>query len=344
MDPRGTKPTVVELFAGAGGTALGLEMAGFETKMLVEVDKDCVATLRSNRPAWNVVHDDIRNVDFGGIRADLVTGGFPCQPFSHAGHKLGFDDVRGTLFYEFARAVKEMQPRAFVAENVEAIIRNNGGSTIETIMDILQSLGYRVEYRVLNAINYNVPQKRKRVIFVGTADGIEFTYPEPSSRTLTLKDALHDVPESPGAKYSAGRASILDLVPPGGSWIDLPEHLQKTYLGKSYHSDGGKRGMARRLSWDEPCLTLTCSPSQKMTDRIHPDETRPFTVREYARIQTFPDNWVFEGSIHSQYRQIGNAVPVRLSAAIGDALHASLTQNVPNTVTPRAHSRTRIGR
>lgn len=324
-------PSAVELFAGAGGMALGLERAGFDTTMLVEYDRDCAMTLRANRPKWNVVHDDIRNVDFGGIDADLVTGGFPCQPFSHAGHKLGLNDVRGTLFYEFARAVREIRPRAFMAENVEAIIRNDSGRTIRVIMDLLRSLGYDVRYRVLNALNHMVPQKRKRVIFVGTAGGTKFAFPEPNPKTVTLGEALRNVPDSAGAKYSDARKAILDLVPPGGSWVNLPVPLQKRYLGRSYHSDGGRRGMARRLSWDEPCLTLTCSPSQKMTDRIHPDETRPFTVREYARIQTFPDSWVFEGSVHSQYRQIGNAVPVRLAHAIGRSLYDSLVS--PEMVT-----------
>ena len=318
------RPTVVELFAGAGGMALGLERSGFDTKALVEYDKDCVATLRKNRPKWNVVHDDVRNVGFECIAADVVTGGFPCPPFSHAGNKLGFNDVRGTLFYEFARAVREIKPKIFMAENVEAIIRNDGGRTIRIILELLESLGYDVQYRVLNALDYRVPQKRKRVIFVGVSKGVRFEFPEPVDGVVTLKHALRDVPQSAGARYSDARRRILDLVPAGGSWVNLPTHLQKLYLGKSYYSDGGRRGMARRLSWDEPCLTLTCSPSQKMTDRIHPEETRPFTVREYARIQTFPDSWEFEGSVHSQYRQIGNAVPVRLATSIGSSMYDSL--------------------
>ena len=314
----------MELFAGAGGAALGLEMAGFEHKMLVEVDKDCVATLRENRNRWNIVHDDIRDVDFGGIEADLVTGGFPCQPFSHAGHKLGLNDVRGTLFYEFVRAVQEVRPKIFMAENVEAIVRNDGGRTIRVIMDLLTSLGYDVRYRILNALNYGVPQKRKRVIFVGVSKGTTFAFPEPSTKIVTLGEALRDVPDSDGASYSDTRRSILELVPPGGSWVNLPVPLQKKYLGRSFYSGGGRRGMARRLSWEEPCLTLTCSPSQKMTDRIHPEETRPFTVREYARIQAFPDSWKFKGSVHSQYRQIGNAVPVKLAHSLGMALYDSI--------------------
>nr|AIE98677.1 modification methylase (Eco47II, Sau96I) (DNMT, dcm) [uncultured marine thaumarchaeote KM3_06_C02] len=317
-------PTAVELFAGAGGMALGLEKAHFDTKMLVEYDKNCVLTLKRNRPKWNVVYYDISKVKFKGIKADLVTGGFPCQPFSHAGHKLGFEDVRGTMFYEFARAVKEIKPKIFLAENVEAIIRNNNGKTLQVILNILESLGYNIQYKVLNAFDYKVPQKRRRIIFVGTSKGIKFQFPKTSKEIVKLRHALQDVPKSEGTQYSESRKKILRYVPAGGSWVDLPIKLQKEYLGKSYYSTGGRRGMARRMSFDEPCLTLTCSPAQKMTDRIHPKETRPFTVREYARIQTFPDSWKFEGGMTSQYKQIGNAVPVRLATALGKSLYNSL--------------------
>lgn len=318
------KPTAIELFAGAGGMAIGLENAGFENLLLVEYDKDCVATLRKNRPKWNIVHDDIQKVDFKGMKADLVTGGFPCQAFSHAGHKMGFEDTRGTLFYEFARAVKEIKPKMFVAENVEAILRNQNGETIKIIMDVLSAFGYNVRYEILNALNYGVAQKRKRVFFVGTKKGIKFQYPKPSGGVVTLANALKDVPKSIGEKYSDEKIKMMKHVPPGGSWVNMPVEVQKKYMGKSFYSTGGRRGMGRRISWDEPCLTLTCSPGQKMTERCHPEEVRPFTVREYARIQTFPDTWEFVGSLSSQYRQIGNAVPVKLATAVAKELVKSL--------------------
>ena len=134
---------------------------------------------------------------------------------------------------------------------------------------------------------------------------------------MVLREALKDVPKSPYQLYSENKKKIMDLVPAGGCWVDLPKEIAKRYMGKSYYSGGGKRGMARRISWDEPCLTLTTSPSQKQTERCHPDETRPFTVREYARIQSFPDDWEFEGSLSEQYKQIGNAVPVELARRLG---------------------------
>ena len=148
---------------------------------------------------------------------------------------------------------------------------------------------------------------------------------------MTVKDALlagelydTDCPESVGQKYPPRKEEILDMVPPGGCWVDLPEEVQKEYMQKSYLLGGGKTGMARRLSWDLPSLTLTCSPAQKQTERCHPSETRPLTVREYARIQTFPDDWEFHGSTSGQYRQIGNAVPVNLAATMGRRLIALL--------------------
>lgn len=325
--PTTTTTTVIELFAGAGGLALGLEKAGLKAKALIEIDKDAVATLRHNRPPWNVIHADAKKVSFEGMSADVVTGGFPCQAFSYAGKGLGFEDTRGTLFYEFARCVKEVQPKLFMAENVRGLISHQKGKTLHTVLSVLESLGYNVQYRLLNAVKYDVPQKRERVIIIGTRLGIRFQYPASSPKILTLRDALKDVPPSEGMKYSPKRAKVMELVPPGGCWRDLPEDIQKSYMLKSYYLTGGRTGMARRISWDEPSLTLTTSPSQKQTERCHPDETRPFTVREYARIQTFPDEWEFIGGMGSKYKQIGNAVPVSFADHLGRAIvNALLTK------------------
>ncbi|MDO5851911.1 MAG: DNA cytosine methyltransferase [Methanobacteriaceae archaeon] len=317
---------VIELFAGAGGLALGLEQAGLKHKLLVEIDKDCVSTLKNNRPHWNIIHDDVKNVKFSKYHnVDVVTGGFPCQAFSYAGKRLGFEDTRGTLFFEFARAVKEINPKICIAENVQGLVRHDKGRTIETMINVLKSLGYQVQYQVLNASEYGVAQKRKRLILVGTKN-VTFNYPKKQAKIPTIKDALKNVPKSKGVKYSATKEKVLDLVPPGGCWVDLPEDIKKDYMGKSYFSGGGKRGMARRMSWDEPCLTLTTSPCQKQTERCHPDETRPFTIREYARIQSFPDDWIFSGGLTSQYKQIGNAVPVLLAKEIGKQIIKALNE------------------
>lgn len=322
--------TSIELFAGAGGLALGLEQAGIKTFEYVEFDKACCETLRYNRPFWNVICDDIHHVDFSEYRdkVDIVTGGFPCQAFSFAGKKLGFEDTRGTLFHEFARCVKEVNPKMFLAENVRGLVFHDHGRTLQTILDVLQSLGYKTQWKILNAAYYGVGQKRERIVIVGIRNdlNISFEYPEPDKQMTTLREALENCPESIGAEYSANKKKVLDLVPPGGCWVDLPEDVAKQYMGKSYYSGGGRRGMARRISWDEPCLTLTCSPSQKQTERCHPDETRPFTVREYARIQSFPDNWKFCGGIGDQYKQIGNAVPVELARRVGVQLKKAILE------------------
>jgi DNA (cytosine-5)-methyltransferase 1 len=198
------------------------------------------------------------------------------------------------------------------------------------MLDVLTNeLDYHVfEPKVLKAIHYKVPQKRERLILVGVKkefkDKVTYSYPEPYDKIYTLKDALKkgelfdcDVKESIGQSYPERKKEILDLVPPGEYWRSLPIDIQKEYMQKSFYLGGGKTGMARRISWDEPSLTLTCSSAQKQTERCHPDETRPFQVREYARIQTFPDDWVFEGSQTQQYKQIGNAVPVNLAKEIG---------------------------
>ncbi len=318
--------TSIELFAGAGGLALGLEEAGLENTLLVDNDKWSCETLKLNRPNWNVECEDVSKIDWKGYKADVVSGGFPCQSFSHAGKRMGFEDTRGTLFFEFARCVKEVRPKIFIGENVSGLALHDKGKTLRIMVGVLRSFGYNVQYKVLNSVDYGVPQKRKRIFIVGTLPGFAFSFPEPTGRLVTLREALKNVPNSPGSEYSEARRKILELVPPGGSWVDLPEDLQKKHLGKSFYSGGGKRGMARRLSWDEASLTLTTSPGQKQTERCHPDETRPLTVREYARIQTFPDDWEFAGGVGAQYRQIGNAVPVKLAKAVGKQVVAALQQ------------------
>lgn len=321
--------SVLELFAGAGGLAIGLEKAGLNCVALNEIDKWACNTLRNNRPHWNVLEGDIKDFNFTEYKGkvDVITGGFPCQAFSYAGKKLGLKDARGTLFYEFARVVQEVSPAICIGENVRGLLSHDKGKTLEGMISILDEIGYQVvPVEVLKAINFKVPQKRERLILVGIRKDISipYEYPKPYKRIYKLSDALKkgdlyptDVPTSEGAKYPKSKKNVLDLVPPKGYWRDLPVDIQKEYMGGSFYLGGGKTGMARRIGWDEPCLTLTCSPAQKQTERCHPDETRPFTVREYARIQTFPDDWEFDGSIAQQYKQIGNAVPVNLGREIG---------------------------
>lgn len=326
--------TSVELFAGAGGLALGMHKAGFKHILLNENDKTACQTLRRNHPEWNVCENDIHNVDFTPLegKVDFLSGGFPCQAFSYAGKKGGLNDTRGTLFFELARAVKEIKPKVFMGENVKGLLSHDNGKTLELIRRSIAELGYTlVEPRVLKAIMFQVPQKRERLILIAIrndiAEKVRFRWPDPFRRVMTLRDAFmagelynNDVPKSEGQIYPEKKRRVLEMVPEGGDWRYLPENIQKEYMGASYYLGGGKTGMARRLSMDEPSLTLTCAPAQKQTERCHPIETRPLTIREYARIQTFPDDWIFEGNITSQYKQIGNAVPVNLAWAIGRSL------------------------
>lgn len=326
--------TSVELFAGAGGLALGMSKAGFKHVLLNEFDSSACKTLLKNRPQWNVIEGDVRHVDFTPLcgKIDFLSGGFPCQAFSYAGKQGGFNDTRGTLFFELARAVKEIQPKVFMGENVKGLISHDNGRTLKTIRNTIAELGYTlVEPQVLKAIMYQVPQKRERLILIAIrndiADKVQFNWPSPYERVMNLRDALYrsviydsDVPMSEGVVYPEKKERVLRLVPMGGDWRNLPDDVAREYMGGSYNLGGGKTGMARRLSLDEPSLTLTCSPCQKQTERCHPIETRPLTVREYARIQTFPDDWQFEGTISDRYKQIGNAVPVNLAWAVGRSL------------------------
>lgn len=312
--------SAISLFSGGGGFSLGMELAGVSGVAYVEKDKYAASTLRTNRPNWNVIEQDVTQVDFhpyAGV--DLVYGGPPCQTFSYAGNRAGFADTRGTLFHEFARCIRETKPKVFLLENVQGLTTHDNGRTFQVIRETLGAAGYDLDFRVLDASKYGVGQARKRLILVGVREDIpkSFDFITEDSRVTTLRDALKDVPDSMYSSYSQSKLEVMRLVPPGGNWRSLPPDVAKQYMGKSYYSGGGRTGVARRLNWDAPSPTLTTSPSQKLTERCHPDETRPLTVREYARVQSFPDDWEFQGGITQQYKQIGNATPVELARRLG---------------------------
>lgn len=326
------KYSSIELFAGAGGMALGMEKAGIHHVLLNEIDKHACATLRHNRPEWHVLEGDVQELSFKDYQGeiDIVTGGFPCQAFSHAGKGLGFEDTRGTLFFDFARCINEVRPKVFIGENVKGLVNHDKGNTLKVIKEAIKDIGYTlIEPQVLKAMYYKVPQKRERLILVGVRNDLahhldKFKFPEKYHRVLTVENAFYqgelfdtDVPKSEGSLYPQRKKEIMQQVPEGGYWRDLSDDLQREYMGGSYYLGGGKTGLARRLSMKTPSLTLVCSPAMKQTERCHPKETRPLTVRESARIQTFPDDWEFQGSKIQQYKQIGNAVPVNLAYALG---------------------------
>lgn len=327
----------IELFAGAGGLALGIEKSGFDTIGLVEFDNAAAETLKYNRPNWNVIHDDIANIskldleEYFSIQKgelDLLSGGAPCQSFSYAGKRLGLEDTRGTLFYHYAVFLEKLQPKMFLFENVKGLTSHDKGKTYATILNVFESEGYTVQSRVLNAWDYGVAQKRERMIMVGIRndliDKTSFEYPETHAYKPVLRDILMDCPPSQGMQYSEQKRKIFELVPPGGYWRDIPEDIAKEYMKSTWDMGGGRTGILRRMSLDEPSLTVLTSPSQKQTERCHPLEARPFTVRENARIQSFPDDWDFKGSIGNQYKQVGNAVPVNLAYEVGLKIKESL--------------------
>lgn len=325
----------VELFAGAGGLALGLERANFEPLALIEIDRDATDTLKLNRSDWNVLCDDIANLSplnleiFLDVRRgelDLLSGGAPCQAFSYAGKRLGLEDARGTLFYHYALFLQKLQPKMFLFENVRGLLTHDRGRTYQTMLNVFSDCGYRVDKKILNAWDYGNAQKRERLITVGVRNDLtaEIKFPLPHKYKPVLRDVLKDVPSSLGAQYPPHKKRLFELVPPGGYWRDIPKELAEAYMKSCWNMDGGRTGILRRMSLDEPSLAVLTSPTQKQTERCHPLEARPFTVRENARIQSFPDEWQFCGSMYSQYRQVGNAVPVNLAFAVADEIRKTL--------------------
>lgn len=309
----------LEVCSGAGGLSTGLIKAGLIPLALVEINKDCCLTLKKNHKGAMVINKSMMDVNYDRYvnKVDLLTGGVPCQAFSQAGNRKGLQDTRGNLFLEFIKIIHKIKPKMFMIENVWGLITHNKGETFKYILTMLG--GYEVKHKLLNSAHYGVPQKRKRVLIVGTKHGYsnrDFEYPQQTKQKF-LRDVLIDVPSSQCAKYNTEKIRLFKLIPPGKCWTSLPVHEQKKYMGNSFTSGGGKRGILRRLSMNEQSLTILCSPSQKQTERCHPAEERPLSIKESARIQSFPDDYIFIGSMSSKYKQIGNAVPVELARAMG---------------------------
>lgn len=367
---------VISLFSGAMGLDIGLEKAGLDIRIAQDIDPCCVKTAEAN--GHQCIHGDIREL----IQEDpdckfllkpaglypgevfAVVGGPPCQPFSTAGKRLATNDPRGSLFMEFCHVIKVVRPRFFVMENVKGLLSSTikhrplkdrdkeplteeekPGSAFNVIKNTLMSLGYKIEYGVLDAVHYGVPQFRERLIIIGSRDHEDIFLPvpthfpshqDPNYRWRTLRDAIQDLEDDPGEyiQFSEERLKYLRMVPPGGNWRDLPEDVKPIAMGGAYHSGGGKIGFYRRLDYDQPSPTLVTSPVQKATMFCHPTQDRPLSVKEYARIQQFPDDWQFEGKISDQYRLIGNAVPVGLGYAIGQTLR-SVAEGTARIVTRR---------
>lgn len=346
----------ISLFSGAMGLDLGLESAGFEIAGCLELDKKACATIKANRPDIPVICGNIKDwsgpdllKEVGVKRSDIafIAGGPLCPSFSTAGKRQAFNDPRGQVMFDYLRIVKEISPPFFIMENVRGILSASlshvplsnrkgkkdpeKGSVLRLLNDTFATMGYTVTAELVNAANYGTPQKRERVVFLGSREGHQITMPiggyEQHGSLFcqpwrTLGDALRGLNDNQPEfiPYSQKRSSLLPRLKPGESWRQLPKDLQREALGGAYDSTGGRVGFFRRLSFDEPSPTVPTSPCQKSTCLCHPTEIRPLSVKEYARIQQFPDDWIFVGSTIDKYRQIGNAVPVGLGYAIGRTL------------------------
>lgn len=348
---------VISLFSGAMGLDIGLAKAGLNVVIGQDFDASCVKTMRAN--GHKVLEGDIREIEpqqllsLTGLHIGepfLICGGPPCQPFSTAGKRLGINDPRGSLFMDFIRMIDYIRPRFFVMENVKGIMsaplkhvplaerdekdpEQRLGTVLDVIFSEFNKLGYKTVYGVLDAVNYGVPQFRERFVLIGSRDNEDIFLPIPTHFQMhqnqeyqwqSVRSVIEDLEFDSGecATLSDERLKFLKMVPQGGNWRDLPEDIIPIAMGGAYTSGGGKVGFYRRLSYDQPSPTVVTSPVQKATMMCHPTQNRPLSVKEYARIQQFPDNWIFTGTTAAKYRQIGNAVPVGLAEAIGKAVIA----------------------
>ena len=325
--------TFIDIFSGAGGLSQGLIQAGFTPELCIDNNLDSCKTLTKNHPNLPVVNSKIQNFNFSKFKnkVDVVVGGSPCQSFSYAGLGKGLLDSNGHALLEFIKIIFLIRPKIFIIENVKGLLSHDKGTTLQHIINLLsKDQIYNIEFELINMFDYGIPQKRVRFFIVGSLKSAKFPkfFPLPKNyKKQGLRDVLTNVPISKGARYSIHKKKLFQKIPEGGCWVNLSVEEQKNYLGKSFFSEGGKRGILRRLSMSEPSLTLLCSPSQKQTERCHPSEERPLTIREYARIQTFKDDYHFYGSLTSQYRQIGNAIPVFFSFQLGLQLLKLLSFN-----------------
>ena len=330
-------PRLVSLFSGCGGMDLGFKKAGFNIIWANDFDADAQAIYSLN--LGHIDKRDILTVEEDAIpQCDILTAGFPCQPFSNAGNRRGVHDSRGMLYKECLRIIEHLMPKVIVFENVKGLLSTkyiDGRNLADVIVEDLSQMnnvGYNVVYQVVNASDYGVPQNRQRVIFVGIRKDLDkiFSFPEKLSKVgLELQNIL-DVPQDVENQidwaFSPQALDMIAHIPEGGSWKDVPyEHLAPRFKKirddmKKYHSPN----FYRRFSRNEICGTITASAQPENCGIIHPLEDRRYTVREIARIQTFPDDFKFltdtPRNITAMYKVIGNAVPVNLAYNMGKAI------------------------
>jgi DNA (cytosine-5)-methyltransferase 1 len=325
-----------DLFAGAGGFSLGLEAAGgARDSVAVEADPDCAETYRANFASATVLECDVRDVDYGGYRADVVVGGPPCQGFSLLNRRRE-GDSRNVLWSEVVRAVDGLEPSIVVVENVATFSEAPEAAELEAA---LSERGYSTRIDVVNAADYGVPQRRRRTLLAASRDGVPLPWPVPTHGQRgtglpphrTVADALSMLPTQPnGVRWHrddylsrSDQIERLRSIREGGSRHDLPPDL----VLDCWKDMDGFNDVLGRLEWHRPSTTIRTEFFRPEKGRfLHPSSDRPITPREAARLQSFPDSFVFpeNQSLYSVGRQIGNAMPPRLAKAIGTAVGASL--------------------
>jgi len=316
----------LSLFSGCQGLDLGMEKKGIKACAFVDSDSTCRETIRINCPRAIIFKDvfDSEVLNFArNTQIDVVVGGPPCQSFSTIGKRDFLHDPRGKALLGFIAVVKAACPEYFVLENVQGIISAEKGKIIRQLRSHFVRLGYNVSWSLLNASDFGVPQLRKRFVMLGCKSRL-LHMPIPKVKPKTLREAICDLEEHPGSfsPFSDAMQEVMSHVPEGGCWRDLPTKMQDKSMGNANRKSGGLTAFYRRLAYNKPSPTLLTSPTQRATTLCHPKQTRPLSVLEYKRIQCFPDNWKLAGSTRSQYRQLGNAVPVLLGKAIGNMLIA----------------------
>ncbi len=327
-------PRMVSLFSGCGGLDLGFKQAGYDIIYANDFDKDAQRVYRAN--FGEIDERDILDVSEEEVPScDILTGGFPCQPFSNAGNRKGIRDSRGNLYKECLRMIESKMPKVAVFENVRGLLSirdENGGLLIETIVKNLEEAGYNVNYQLINASDYGVPQNRVRVFVVAFRKDLGKTFvfpPKQSKEKLNIGNFLDvpdNVPNQVDWPFSPQVLNMIQYIPEGGSWKSIPyEYLPDRFRKiadnmKRYHAPN----MYRRFARTEIAGTITAAAQPENCGIIHPTENRRYNVREIARIQTFPDDFVFftenPKSVTGMYKVIGNAVPPVLAKRIGSAI------------------------
>lgn len=331
MVTKNKKITFIDLFSGVGGLSLGFIKAGFDLLCAIDFDEDCANTFKRNHKDTPFIYKDVRKVsrkDFKGCNissVDIVAAGIPCQSFSFAGNRNrrrfgNGDDDRNYLFKEVVRISKILNPKVIVFENVKGILSLKDGKIRDQIINDLAKIGYDADWQILDASNFGTPQKRERVVFVANRMGVRNLFPKvwKGAKIRTVGDALEKV-KGPNHHPRELRGVVLErvkLLREGQNWKNLPKHLQT----RSVHS-----GAYGRLDSSKPSRTiLTRFDTPSVGYVVHPKQNRVITVREAARLQDFPDNFEFTGTLLSQCRQVGNAVPVNLARCIALSLKKML--------------------